>query len=163
MIPRILETINLGEMFLNYFLDPILQPYVGVDVSLMIEDKNRTQKGQMMRWERSLMGVWSSPFNCVQIYLLSEDIIRVDHTDISNPFRWNRVVYNLPGTAAYDPIKPWFYKFDDLSGCMASFVASYIDDLRMGSQRGAEDCNRLMHWTASKLSYLGEQDVARKP
>jgi hypothetical protein len=29
------DDIDLGEMFLNYFLDPRIQPYAGVDVTLI--------------------------------------------------------------------------------------------------------------------------------
>lgn len=153
--------IDLGEMFLNYFLDQSLQPYAGVDLSRGKENEKEGQSS-FMRWERSLMGVRSSPFNCVRLYLLSEDIIKGDHKETANPFRWDRVIYNLPGTTSYDPVKPWIYRMDDISGQMASFVTSYVDDLRTGSQKGAEDCNRVTHWTASMLNYLGQQDAARK-
>lgn len=154
--------IDLGEMFLNYFLDPALQPYAGVDVSRVCESTKVKSQRMILRWERSLMGVRSSPFNCVRLYLLSEDIIKGNRDDPNNPFRWNRIVYNLPGTVSYDATKPWVYKMDDSSGCMASFVNSYVDNLRTGSQRGADDCHRVTHCTASKLNYLGEQDAARK-
>lgn len=73
--------IDLGEMFLNYFLDPQLRSRAGLDVTeLAAELGERLEPGRRlyMRWERALMGVWSSPFNCVRAYLISEDIVRGD-------------------------------------------------------------------------------------
>jgi hypothetical protein len=153
--------IDLGEMFLNYFLDASLRPYAGVDVS-GFSNTEKKQGRELMRWERALMGVKSSPFNCVRIYLFGEDVIKGDRKRKTNPFRWDRVVDNLPGTANYDPSKPWIYKYDEVNGCMANFVVSYVDDLRTGSQRGKEECDRTTHTMASGLNYLGEQDAARK-
>jgi hypothetical protein len=150
--------IDLGEMFLNYYMDRSLQPYVGVDLS----DLKTTHKKRIMRWERSLMGVKSSPFNCVRLYLISEEVIKGDRHAKDNPFRWDKVVYNLPGTLTYNPHKPWLYKLDEERGVMASFVVSYVDDLRTGSQRGEEECNHVTHTMASGLNYVGEQDAARK-
>lgn len=62
--------IELGKMFLNYFLDPHMRPYAGVDVTLigdLLHDKTPADKELiLMRWERSLIGLKSSPYNCTQ-------------------------------------------------------------------------------------------------
>lgn len=84
--------IDVGEMFLNYFLDPRLRSKAGVDVTELANDFGKNLKeGQrwILRWERSLMGVRSSPFNCVRIYLLGEEIIRSDRRNETNPLRWD--------------------------------------------------------------------------
>lgn len=159
--------IDLGEMFLNYFLDKRIRPLAGVDLGVSLGQTDNGEKEAkpgrtIMRWERSLMGVKSSPFNCVGAYLLSEDILKGDHLEETNLFRWDRVILNLPGTATYDPGKPWVYKFDELNGKMAAFVISYVDDLRTGDDGGQERCNQVTHHVASRLNYLGEQDAARK-
>lgn len=159
--------IDLGEMFLNYFLDKRLRPLAGVDLGASLElgevhTQKPTSNRLIMRWERSLMGVKSSPFNCVRAYLLSEDVIKGEHLERNNPFRWDRVVFNLPGTVNYDPRKPWIYKYDDLNAKLAAFVISYVDDLRTGDEGGKERCDRVTHHVASLLNYLGEQDAARK-
>lgn len=86
--------IDLGEMFLNYFLDPRIRDRAGVDVTeLAPEIGLQSKEGQrlIMRWERSLMGVRSSPFNCVKVYLWGEDIIRGDRLANNNVFRWIRL------------------------------------------------------------------------
>jgi hypothetical protein len=159
--------IDLGEMFLNYFLDKRLRPLAGVELGVSLETSDTDEKGasqsqRIMRWERSLMGVKSSPFNCVRAYLWSEDIIKGDHLDEANLFRWDRVIMNLPGTVNYDPGKPWLYKFDELNKKMAAFIISYVDDLRTGDDGGKERCDKVTHLVASRLNYLGEQDAARK-
>lgn len=159
--------IDIGEMFLNYFLDPDVRPWAGVDVSALMpaisqNDKVADDKRTILRWDRSLMGVRSSPFNCVRAYLISEEIIKGDRREVSNPFRWHRVVLNLPGQSGYDPSKPWVYRYDDIGRSLAAFVLSYVDDLRTGSSKGREECERVTHVTGSKLNYLGEQDATRK-
>jgi hypothetical protein len=75
-------------------LDSRLRPKAGVDVTELAENFGvNLNPGQrwILRWERSLMGVRSSPFNCVRIYLL------VGETCNKQPFRWDHVVLNLPG------------------------------------------------------------------
>jgi hypothetical protein len=160
--------IDIGEMFLNYFLDPAIRPWAGVDLSGLdsainqglANEQNATRK--ILRWDRSLMGVRSSPFNCVRAYLISEEIIKGDRKASDNPFRWDRVVFNLPGTKTYNPSRPWMYRWDDLAQTIASFVLSYVDDLRTGSSKGRRDCERVTHVAGSRLNYLGEQDATRK-
>jgi hypothetical protein len=162
--------IDIGEMFLNYFLDPAIRPWAGVDVSGLssaisqAEEKSSQAKSdrKILRWERSLMGVRSSPFNCVRAYLISEEMIQGDRKAKDNPFRWDYVVFNLPGTKSYDPARPWMYRWDEVSQAIASFVLSYVDDLRTGSSKGRRDCERVTHVAGAKLNYLGEQDASRK-
>lgn len=157
--------IDLGEMFLNYHLDPRMRSRAGVDVTELAEElgeKLGPKQRLYMRWERALMGVRSSPFNCVRAYLLSEDIIKGDRREESNPFWWDTVILNLPGTREYDPGKPWVYCYDAKTGKIAAFVISYVDDLRTGAQGSAERCDRVTHVSASRINYLGQQDATRK-
>lgn len=157
--------INLGEMFLNYYLDPNLRARAGVDVTELADElgeKLRPGQQLFMRSEQALLGVRSSPFNCVRAYLLSEDIICGDWWAEDNPFRWDKVILNLPGTSTYDPGKPWMYQYDEKVGKMAAFVVSYVDDLRTGDHGSAQRCDRVMHVGASRINYLGQQDVSRK-
>jgi hypothetical protein len=114
-----------------------------------------------MHWERLLMGLRSSPYNCVKIYLWSEEIIRGDRHDPQNGFQWDEVKLNLPGEKTYDPRKPWVYRFDTSRRQLAAFVISYVDDLRTGAQ-SKELCEKVMHTVGSRANYLGEQDATRK-
>ena len=162
--------IDLGEMFLNYFLDEKLRPYAGVDVSgireLLVdhfhelpgEDKRRL----VMRWERNLMGLSSSPYNSTRTFAWSEDFIRGDRHDPANPLRWDRVVLNLIGSENYDPAEPDVYKYDDINKKPAAFFETYVDDIRSGDSGGEEACHRTTHVIASRINYLGQQDSPRK-
>lgn len=53
------------------------------------------------------------------------------------------------------------YRFDEVNNRMASFVISYVDDLRTGAQ-DKELCDKVTHEVASKVNYLGQQDAPRK-
>eukprot|EP00979_Chaetoceros_neogracilis_P007253 scaffold1521_cov271-Chaetoceros_neogracile.AAC.61 len=96
--------IDLGEMFLNYALDMDIRMYAGVDVTEQVADVAAGAKRVLdERWTRTLMGLRSSPFVCTQTFAWSEEIIMGDHLEISNPFYWDKVILNLPGTLEYDP------------------------------------------------------------
>ena len=90
-------------MFLNYMLDENLLPWVGVDVS---ELGTGTGSFVVERWERTLMGLRPSHFVCTQSFGWSEDVIRGDRHDASNPLAWDKVILNLPGNSDYDPTRP---------------------------------------------------------
>ena len=105
--------IDLGEMFLNYFLDPKLRPYAGVDVTgladLLKDVPLKDQHRLLMRWQRSLMDLKSSPYNCTRTFAWSEDFIRGNRFDHTNPFMWDTVIMNLPGHSDYSPALPWVF------------------------------------------------------
>ena len=158
--------IDLGEMFLNYWLDMKVRPYAGVDVSELkdlFDDGGGTTtiRRIVMRWARCLMGLKSSPYNCTRVFSWSEDIIRGDRSQEGNPFEWDSVILNLPGSEEYKPDDPWVYRWNSRLNKKAAFFGSYIDDIRSGdSSREAVD--RTTHVIASKINYLGQQDAARK-
>lgn len=93
--------IDLGEMFLNYFLDHKIRPYAGVDVTglsdLLKDTPLEDHRCLLLRWERSLMGLKPSQYNCTHAFAWSEDFIKGDQHAPSNPFMWDTVVMNLPG------------------------------------------------------------------
>ena len=146
--------IDLGEMFLNYFLDEDLRKYAGVDVREIGGKK-------WERWERTLMGFRPSPYVCTQTFGWGEDAIRGDRKDPDIPFRWDSVRMNLPGDKDYDPTMPWVYKWDEKNERIASHFSCYIDDIRgMGDTEGV--CRKATRRVASWINYLGQQDAARK-
>jgi hypothetical protein len=154
--------IDLGEMFLNYPLDERVRPYAGVDVTFVDEDlSNRKAKRILERWTRCLMGFKPSPYVTTQTFAWSEEVILGNHLDENNPFFWNKIIHNFPGTKGYDPAMPWIYKWNGLSKEMAAFFGTYIDDIRAG---GASElsCKRALHRIASVINYLGQQDAPRK-
>ena len=164
--------IDLGEMFLNYWINDELRPYVGVDVTNMgerSEDKygnvtfiSEDKNGKIWeRWERTLMGFQSSPYICTQMFSWSEDCLKGDRKDPTNPLKWDDVCLNLPGASGYDPGRPWVYKYDRESGQLASFLGTYIDDIRTGAASEAA-CRATSRRVASWTNYFGQQDAPRK-
>ena len=164
--------IDLGEMFLNYWLDEELRPYAGVDVSLLGErvvlKDGSTEfinagftKKIWERWERTLMGFQSSPYLCTQAFGWSEDFILGELDDHeNNPLAWKDVVLNLPGSKHYSPTKPWLYRVK-ADGSLAAFFGTYMDDIRTGDSTESS-CRRTTRRVASRINYLGQQDAPRK-
>ena len=146
--------IDLGEMFLNYFLDEEVRRYAGVDVSKLGADR-------WERWERTLMGLRPSPYVCTQSFGWCEDCIRGDRRDQSNVFHWDTVKLNLPGDQNYNPALPWVYRWDESRKKMPGYFGSYIDDIRTidASDQG---CRAVSRRVAAWVNYLGQQDAARK-
>ena len=156
--------IDLGEMFLNYFLDEKLRPYAGVDLTEVAHliGKEVPPGGRLwMSWNRTLMGLGPSPFLCIRMFKWSEDFIRGDRHDVNNPLRWDKVVLNSPGQVDYDPRLPWIYRYDSIGKCIAAFFETYVDDVRTGAAT-EEFAELTTHAVASRINYLGQQDSPRK-
>jgi len=113
--------LDLGEMFLSFWLDEQLRPYAGVDVTSLgkraLEENGKevfVHRGLIRRiwerWERTCMGLKSPPYVCTQTFGWCEDAIRGNRRETNNPLRWDEVVLNLPGSKDYQPEKPWVYR-----------------------------------------------------
>jgi hypothetical protein len=88
---------DLGEMFLNFPMDPALRPYAGVDLRTVreaIEALNTAKGGAAFRhnwerWERLFMGFCPSPYLAIQyLYLALEFVVR-NQSCKANPLRWD--------------------------------------------------------------------------
>jgi len=164
-----LGNIDLGEMFLNFWLDPRIRPYAGVDISgLCTEEEKDGRKVVWERWERLLMGFRPSPYTTIRQLLWGEEMVRGDQLDPKNIFRWNRIRLNLPGSPDFDPILPWVSKvFGDrikdgkLIERIACNFATFVDDMRAAGY-SLEATWQAMRTIASRLNYLGIQDAPRK-
>jgi len=152
--------VDIGEMFLNFVLHDELKPHCGVDLTTYYPGETTKEKTLWVRWNRCCMGLKSSPYNCVQGILHAAESIFGDPSDLDNPFQWDHVELNLPGSASYDPSKPWVCKIR-LDGSIACDLFIYVDDLRPtgGTE---EDCWKATRRTGSRCSYLGIQDASRK-
>ena len=147
--------VDLGDMFLNYFLDRRLRAYAGVDVSKVIGKGKKC-----LRWERCLMGLKSSPYVACRFFGISMELIKGNRADSKNAFRWSDVKLNLPSQESYDPTMPWVYK-QRLDGTPACNAIAYVDDIRpTGSSE--LDCQHAARQVAAVTNYLGQQDAARK-
>jgi len=78
-----------------------------------------------------------------------------------NPFQWNHVRLNLPGTKGYDPGTTCWISKQREDGRIACDVFTFVDDEHI---LGLDDelAWQASHTFASKQSYLGLQDAGRK-
>ena len=107
------------------------------------------------------MGFRSCPYNAIKACSWSEEVIRGSPNDVNSPFHWDCVVLNLPGTTNYNPMLPWLYKWNSTYECIAGDIFIYVDDIRP-TGKDDDHCERVMHRTAARSNYLGQQDAPRK-
>eukprot|EP00804_Cyclotella_cryptica_P009181 CCRYP_003237-RA/>CCRYP_003237-RA protein AED:0.49 eAED:0.30 QI:0/0/0/0.75/1/1/4/0/697 len=99
-------------------------------------------------------------FQIPRMTLIAEEVIRGDKADSMNPFQWNSVRLNLPGTSSYDPTTSWIAKVRE-DGLVACELFTFVDDERVTG--ATEELTWLAaHVMAAKQAYLGIQDAARK-
>ena len=118
--------LDAGEMFLNFILHDSVRSLAGVDLSLYFGED-----GQILweAWHRAAMGLTSSPYQACQGMGIAEEVIRGNHLDPQNIFRWERIILNLPGSEEYDPSKPWVFKVRE-DGHIAVDFCTFVDDAR---------------------------------
>jgi hypothetical protein len=107
------------------------------------------------------MGSRPSPYNAVLYYYLAEEFVRGNPTDTSNPFYWDKLLLNLPGSLTFDPTRPRIMKWDSRNGWIACDLVVFVDDLR-ASGPTAELTWSLSRTVSSRLQYLGMQEASRK-
>ena len=90
--------IDLGEMFLNYALDLDLREYAGVDVTEVDSEMSTSSKRVLERWTQTLMRFCPLPYMATQQFSWSAEIIMGNYTVPSNPFFWNTVILDQPGS-----------------------------------------------------------------
>ena len=158
--------IDIGEMFLNFLLHNDLRALSGVDLTHSRSEEagdeawEHTRSDPHERWVRNWMGLRDSPYRSIQMLIRLKFEAYGDRRDRTNPFHWERVLLNLPGSSDYRPDLPWVMKvrFDGHLACEA-FV--YVDDGRItGFCR--EICWAAARKLASHCTLMGIQDAARK-
>ena len=147
--------LDLGEMFLNYFMCQAIRQYSGVDLTEVM----KSGKTEWKRWNRIFMGFRPSPYIACKLFGWSVDIILGDRWSSKNPFKWNGMAANFPGAQNYNPAKPRLCKMwnEDI----AAVIEVYVDDIRsIGfSESNCRDATRR---ASQLLQYLGQQDATRK-
>jgi hypothetical protein len=151
-----MSDIDIGEQFYNYMLDPSLQPYCGIDISSYFEEASSWEQ-----WTRCVMGLKTSPYGCTRMEMLGDEIAKGCYQSPDNPFHFDKVRLNLPGSTDYDPSHPWVSKIVSSCGRIAGDVKTYVDDKRPSGYSHSH-CLRVTRRAASMLGYLGEQDATRK-
>ena len=114
------------------------------------------------------MGFAASPYSSVKMALIVKEVCRgnrheeglgLDGKEL-NLFQWKFIRLNLPRTKDYDPCLSWISKMR-ADGRVACDILPFDDDKRVGGPD--EDLTwQASHKLASKQSYLGMQDAARK-
>ncbi|KAL7574690.1 hypothetical protein ACA910_003033 [Epithemia clementina (nom. ined.)] len=123
---------NFGEMFLNFWLHPELQKYAGIDLTSLFPEELPQDGSKRCLWEawnRCAMGLSPSPYQATQSSQRIKVLAIGNRHDLSNVFRWDKTVMNLPGSTHFQPHKPWIFKVRR-DGTIAVDVHPYVDDMR---------------------------------
>ena len=111
--------VDLGEMFLNFPLDHVLQGYSGIDLSMFRKELSHQipttlEKDNRLSaiWTRSWFGLKSSPEVAITYYHLAEEFVRGKQDDLDNPLRWDEIKLNMIGEEEFNPSFPNVYKWD---------------------------------------------------
>ena len=153
--------VDLGEMFLNFFLDERVRRYAGVDLTKYLPNLTEPGLSVWLRWARCAMGLRPSPYCAVQTLAWLEETIMGDPNDQSNVFRYDKVELNLPGALGYDPSMPWIYKLRLSDGRIAADLLVFVDDARPTGP-SEEECWQATRKFASTCNHFGIQDAPRK-
>ena len=151
--------VDAAEMFLTFPLNHQIRPYAGVDLSKVLDNPEGAKL--WLRWNRCGMGFTFSPYIAIRGHSVGMEHIMGNRKDPSNPFYWSSVIFNYPGTPAYDPTLPRVYKWNDIAKAIAGDQKTYVDDTRaIGHNK--DNCDNVLHKTESGMSYYGMQDATRK-
>ncbi len=158
---------DIGDMFLNFQLNEAVVPFTGVNL-LSLYDHEDEPGPRWAVWDRNLMGFAASPYNSIKMALIAEEVCRGNQHKRGvgrdgkelNPFQWQLVRLNLPGTRAYGPCLAWISKIRS-DGRATCNIFAFVDNERVTGP----DENltwQASHILAAKQSYLGIQDTGRK-
>jgi hypothetical protein len=150
--------LDMGEQFLNFPMHPRLQICCGIDVRPYLGQAKR--KTMWWRWTRCMMGLKPSPYFAIKGTFLAEEVVKGNRLDRSNPYHWESVLLNLPGSPSYTPSQPWVQLLTH-DGKLAGNSIRYVDDLRLVGHSQSH-CWELSHRLASTFSFLGLQIALRK-
>ena len=153
-----LADLDLGEMFLNYFLDKRIRAYSGVDLTKFVDNAEEA-KSNWERWNRTFMGFTFSPYAACKLFGWTVDVINGDRWDKSNPYRWDNIKTNFPGSENYDPTQPRLCK--RIGELIAAILEVFVDDIRTIGPT-MDHCRSATRRASQLLQYLGQQDAARK-
>jgi hypothetical protein len=138
---------DFGDMFLNFQLHEEMQKYTGVDARDLLNNMEARDWMQqvsdqwedeiMFTWDCPAMGLTSSPYQAVQTVTRAKRLVLGDPTSLSNPFRWDKVVINTPGSQDYNPRLPWIDKVR-ADGLIAADMHTYIDNNRVTANDAEE-------------------------
>ncbi len=136
-ITRILQCdLDVREQYPNYYLHEELSQYSGLDVREVrsTDPANAAWEagqgpGSWECMEHNWMGIRDSPYQSLQWQMRLKFEIYRDQKDTVNPFHWDRVELNLPGSRGYRLDLPWVMKIRKNSHLVVEIFV-YVDDGR---------------------------------
>jgi len=128
---------DVEDMFLNYQLHEDVRPFTGVDLTSLYAGPEDPGP-RMAVWDRNLVGFAASPYNFIKMALVAEEICKGDRFEMGvgcngkklNPFQWNVITLNLPGTEDYNPCYSWIVKRRK-DGQTLCDLFTFVDDERV--------------------------------
>ena len=116
--------------------------------------------GRQARAGRNWMGLRDSPYRSLQWQVRLKLEVYGDRRVLDNPYHWDRVEFNLPGSKGYRSDLPWVMKIR-ADGHLAAEIFEYVDDGRAIGQ------SPQITWAAARAyaagcSRRGVQDASRK-
>ena len=66
------------------------------------------------RWIRLWFGFTFSPYAAVRFLAIAEEKARGDYLDVKNPFHWDSIRLNLPGSDDFNLSLPWIFKWNSI-------------------------------------------------
>ena len=158
---------DAGECFINWLLHEDVQRLCGIDISQFSSPDELTKRfntpvGKLLLevWTRCAMGLKSSPYIAIKCILLIKEKILGDPANLSNVFRWEKVLLNLPGMESYDSSKPWVSKRRS-DGVLAADCLPFVDDYRECAPSNKETWKAAQQ-ISTTMAYYGAQDASRK-
>jgi hypothetical protein len=151
---------DMMDMFHNFPLHWNTVKFTAIDLAPLGFGPEEFLHCWWLCWKQNLMGSRSSPYNSIQTYLVTEEVIRGDWHDHTNPFQWECLMLNLPGSPGYQPSRVWISKrrADNL---LASNFVCFVDNQQVTGS-GKERVREAGHAISTQESYLGLQDALRK-
>jgi hypothetical protein len=100
--------VDLGEIFMNFFLDPRIRRFAGLDFTkFYTEELDKVKRVIWERWNRCAMGFRPCSFVTIQALAWLEQKSCGDRNDLDNIFNWESLKMNFPGKVGCHPRKPW--------------------------------------------------------
>ena len=148
---------DVGEMFLNFMLEPKLHPFAGVELTcLFLEDVSAENEFIRGCWERMLIGFYPFPYWVTKDLMEVKMMIRRNRRALGNLY----VVFNLPGTFKYNPSMHWIYKVG-IDDEVVSDLYFHVDDGRPTAGSAVASW-RVTQRVCQLFCFLGIQDAYRK-
>jgi hypothetical protein len=156
--------LDVGEMFLNFILHSELWALCVVDLTKYGDTVEEFETVAWEVWQRAAMGLKPSPYQAVQGMMVAEELIKGDPGGSggpTNPFRWDKVHMNLPGSPEFNPALPWVSKIRLDDNNIACDIVIFVDDLRVTGPT-KDECWKAGQRGAQILNHLGLQDAPHK-